>query len=131
MPLTKDIFKNQSPWGSGGPSRGDGNGSGSRREPPSLDELINKDISLQNIRDVSYLDLLGRDEVQLDNDAIENFIKGKRILITGAMQFVVHDAFEIIVWSFERISSFTPITIVASTFFAGAEIRTFFAPFFK
>ena len=51
---------------------------------PSLDELINKDISLQNIRDVSYLDLLGRDEVQLDNDAIENFIKGKRILITGA-----------------------------------------------
>ena len=51
---------------------------------PSLDELINKDISLQNIRDVSYLDLLGREEVQLDNDAIENFIKGKRILITGA-----------------------------------------------
>ena len=49
-----------------------------------MDELINKDISLQNIRDVSYLDLLGRDEVQLDNDAIENFIKGKRILITGA-----------------------------------------------
>ena len=49
-----------------------------------MDELINKDISLQNIRDVSYLDLLGREEVQLDNDAIENFIKGKRILITGA-----------------------------------------------
>ena len=46
MPLTKDIFKNQSPWGSGGPSRGDGNGSGSRREPPSLDELIG---NLQNI----------------------------------------------------------------------------------
>ena len=51
---------------------------------PSLDELINKDISLQNIREVSYLDLLGREEVQLDNDAIEDFIKGKRILITGA-----------------------------------------------
>ena len=40
MPLTKDILKSQSPWGSGGPSRGDNNGSGSRREPPSLDELI-------------------------------------------------------------------------------------------
>jgi len=51
---------------------------------PSLDELINKDISLKSIRDVSYLDLLGREEVQLDVDAIENFIKGKRILITGA-----------------------------------------------
>ena len=40
MSLTKDILKSQSPWGSGGPSRGDNNGSGSRREPPSLDELI-------------------------------------------------------------------------------------------
>ena len=46
MSFTKDIFKNQSPWGSGGPSRGDNNGSGSRREPPSLDELIG---NLQNI----------------------------------------------------------------------------------
>ena len=42
MSFTKDIFKNQSPWGSGGPSRGSDNGSGSRREPPSLDELIGK-----------------------------------------------------------------------------------------
>ena len=37
--LTKN-FLSQSPWGSGGPSRGDNNGSGSRREPPNLDELI-------------------------------------------------------------------------------------------
>jgi len=51
---------------------------------PSLNEMINKDVTLQSIRDVSYLDLLGRDEVQLDINAIENFIKGKRILITGA-----------------------------------------------
>ena len=51
---------------------------------PSLNEMINKDVTLQSIRDVSYLDLLGRDEVQLDVNAIENFIKGKRILITGA-----------------------------------------------
>jgi len=51
---------------------------------PSLNELINKDVSLKSIRDVSYLDLLGRDEVQLDVNAIQNFIKGKRILISGA-----------------------------------------------
>jgi len=49
-----------------------------------LNELINKDISVDSIRDVSYMDLLGRDEVQLDIDAIENLIKGKRILISGA-----------------------------------------------
>ena len=51
---------------------------------PSLNEMINKDVSVQSIRKVSYLDLLGRDEVQLDVNAIENFIKGKRILISGA-----------------------------------------------
>ena len=51
---------------------------------PSLNEVINKDISVESIRDVSYMDLLGRDEVQLDINAIEKLIKGKRILISGA-----------------------------------------------
>ena len=51
---------------------------------PSLNEVINKDISVESIRDVSYMDLLGREEVQLDIVAIENLIKGKRILISGA-----------------------------------------------
>ena len=51
---------------------------------PSLNEVINKDISVKSIRDVSYLDLLGREEVKLDINAIEHFIKGKRILISGA-----------------------------------------------
>ena len=36
--MIKDIFKNQSPWGSNpGPSN---NGSGTRREPPNIDDLI-------------------------------------------------------------------------------------------
>jgi len=39
MAIFSNIFKNQSPWGSG-PTRGDNNGSGARREPPNLDELI-------------------------------------------------------------------------------------------
>ena len=37
------IFKNQSPWGAppGGDGGGSsGNGSGTRREPPNLDDLI-------------------------------------------------------------------------------------------
>jgi len=33
---------------------------------------------------VSYVDLLGRDEIQLDSQAITNFMRGKRILVTGA-----------------------------------------------
>jgi len=51
---------------------------------PSLNEMINKDVSVDSIREVSYLDLLGREEVQLDVNSIERFIKGKRIMITGA-----------------------------------------------
>ena len=46
--------------------------------------MINKDVTVKSIREVSYLDLLGREEVQLDVEAIKNFIKGKRILISGA-----------------------------------------------
>ena len=60
-------------------------GSGKRfKTVPSLNEVINKDISVESIRDVSYMDLLGRDEVKLDINAIEKLIKGKRILISGA-----------------------------------------------
>ncbi len=51
---------------------------------PSLEEMIDKNISITSIRDVSYVDLLGREEVKLDIPLIDNFIKGKRILITGS-----------------------------------------------
>jgi FlaA1/EpsC-like NDP-sugar epimerase len=51
---------------------------------PSLAELIDKDVSMAAIRDVSYLDLLGREEVKLDMNSIEELLQGKRVLITGA-----------------------------------------------
>ncbi len=40
MSFKDKILKNQSPWGSTPGGGSDGNGSGTRREPPSLDELI-------------------------------------------------------------------------------------------
>ena len=48
---------------------------------------------------------------------------------TGASPFVVHDAFEMM-WCFSGSNSFsfTPRTIVLSSFFAGAEMITYFAP---
>ena len=53
-------------------------------------------------------------------------------LTTGARQFVVQDAFETILCSALRMSSFTPSTIVASiSSFAGADRRTRFAPAFR
>ena len=51
---------------------------------PSLGELIDKKITFAAIRNVSYIDLLGRSEVNLDMNSIENLINGKRILISGA-----------------------------------------------
>jgi FlaA1/EpsC-like NDP-sugar epimerase len=54
---------------------------------PSLGELINgKDgkLSLSNIREISYSDLLGRTQVELDIDKIGAYLGGKNVLITGA-----------------------------------------------
>ena len=51
---------------------------------PSLNEMIDTKITVANIRPVSYSDLLGRAEVKLDMESIDNLINGKRILITGA-----------------------------------------------
>ena len=51
---------------------------------PSFAEIMNGKVSLADIREVQVEDLLGREKVSLDSDLIENFIKGKRVLITGA-----------------------------------------------
>ena len=60
--------------------------------------------------------------------SIPNF--SSRTIAKGARQLVVQDPFEITLWFFLMVSLFTPWTIVASTFEAGAEIITFFAPAF-
>ena len=49
-------------------------------------------------------------------------------LATGAKQFVVHDALEIIMCWLDNMFSLPPYTTVASTFSPGAEMITFFAP---
>ncbi|MDD5167618.1 MAG: nucleoside-diphosphate sugar epimerase/dehydratase [Syntrophales bacterium] len=54
------------------------------RTMPSLGEIINGRISLKAIREVRLEDILGREEVHLDRDNIRKFLKGRRILVTGA-----------------------------------------------
>ena len=51
---------------------------------PSISELIEGNVSISNLRDVSILDLLGREEISLNKHKILKFIEGKRVLITGA-----------------------------------------------
>lgn len=50
---------------------------------PSIVELSDKQINIDRLRPVSVEDLLGRDTVNLDTNAISGYLRGKRILITG------------------------------------------------
>jgi len=51
---------------------------------PSLGEIIDGQVTVGNLREVQVEDLLGREPVSLDQKSIENFIRGKSVLITGA-----------------------------------------------
>ena len=51
---------------------------------PSIKEIVDGKLSLSEFREVSMIELLGRDEITLDNESINRFINGKRVLITGA-----------------------------------------------
>ena len=51
---------------------------------PSISELIDGEVLISQFREVSLVDLLGREEIKLDKMSINEFIKGKRVLITGA-----------------------------------------------
>jgi len=51
---------------------------------PSLSELLLGGARLGDLRDVQIEDLLGRDPAKLNRKALEEFIRDRRVLITGA-----------------------------------------------
>jgi FlaA1/EpsC-like NDP-sugar epimerase len=51
---------------------------------PGVYQLVGGEINLSRIRDVAIEDLLGRDPVALDGEAIAEAIKGRTVMITGA-----------------------------------------------
>ena len=51
---------------------------------PAFGELVHGKLAVKSIRDVAYHDLLGREEVRLDQAQIAACLSGKTILITGA-----------------------------------------------
>ncbi len=54
------------------------------RTTPGIGELINGKISFKMVREVSYEDLLGREQVSIDVKEIGNYLKDKIVLVTGA-----------------------------------------------
>ncbi len=50
---------------------------------PGVYQLINEEVSVSKLRDVSIEDLLGRDSVQIDLSSVEAYLNNKTILVTG------------------------------------------------
>ena len=50
---------------------------------PGVYQLINEEVSVSKLRDVSIEDLLGRDSVQIDLSSVEAYLHNKTILVTG------------------------------------------------
>jgi FlaA1/EpsC-like NDP-sugar epimerase len=51
---------------------------------PSFDDIINEKLNISQIRPVEVEDLLGRDEVTLDDTGLHQLIDHKAVLVTGA-----------------------------------------------
>lgn len=49
---------------------------------PSITESMTSSLT-QNLREVNYEDLLGRDPVVINNHELETFVEGKTVLVTG------------------------------------------------
>jgi FlaA1/EpsC-like NDP-sugar epimerase len=54
------------------------------RTVPGIGELIGGKISVKAIREVTLEDLLGREEVHLDQEEIARYLRERRVLVTGA-----------------------------------------------
>ena len=53
------------------------------RSLPGMYQLVNGEVSVSKLRDVEVEDLLGRDPIEVDMDSILEYVKGKRVLVTG------------------------------------------------
>lgn len=51
---------------------------------PGMSSAMRGGTSLRDIRDVQIEDLLGREEITTDLDAVRSILRGRRVLITGA-----------------------------------------------
>ena len=51
---------------------------------PGTKEILEEKVSLSNLREISIEDLLGRDPIEIDTHAIQEYITDKIVLVTGA-----------------------------------------------
>ncbi len=53
------------------------------RTLPGMYQIVNGEVSVSAMKEVAIEDLLGRDPVSLDMSEVDDFIKGKVVLVTG------------------------------------------------
>jgi FlaA1/EpsC-like NDP-sugar epimerase len=51
---------------------------------PAMEDILSGRVSVSQIRKVELEDLLGREQVQLDDDGLHSLLTGKVVLVTGA-----------------------------------------------
>ena len=51
---------------------------------PGISDLMNGNVTLKDVRDISIEDLLGREPVKIDLRQVSSFIRHKTVLVTGA-----------------------------------------------
>ena len=51
---------------------------------PGLSEILEGQVEISHIRDIEIQDLLGREQVELDEAALRDFLADKRVMVTGA-----------------------------------------------
>jgi FlaA1/EpsC-like NDP-sugar epimerase len=54
------------------------------RVVPEVDDIVRGGLRLQDVRDLRIEDLLGRDQVHTDLEAVRHLLSGRRVLVTGA-----------------------------------------------
>lgn len=50
---------------------------------PGLYQLVNGDVNVSQLRKVDVIDLLGREQIEVDLNSIMDYVRGKVVLVTG------------------------------------------------
>ncbi len=51
---------------------------------PAISDILNGSVHVNQIREISIEDLLGREHIELNKEQIRQYLTGKRVLVTGA-----------------------------------------------
>jgi len=51
---------------------------------PGLNELVYGNVSLSDIKEIRIEDILGREQATIDETMVSNFLRGRKVLVTGA-----------------------------------------------